>query len=127
MTKRDRRIGIVAFVIALALFAFAIRDIVSSKSPPPEALLANLGSIVMSFVGAGYVAGRKGRSHAWALLGFLNCIGIIAAFCLKDRLRRDRVEYCDQVQEASSTSPKPTQAPAPIAAHSPPRAASRGW
>jgi hypothetical protein len=91
MTRSERRTGLILVFVTLALFVFAVEGIISSKDdPPPAAMTANLAATVLSFVGSGYVARKRGHSRVWALLGFLSWIGIVVSLCLKDRRGRER-------------------------------------
>ncbi len=92
MTKSERRTGLILLFIALAGFVSFVLGVVFLKDPPDAVAIADLVSFAVSFVGSGYVARKRGRSRAWAFLGFLNWLGIVVAFCLKDRRQKRPLE-----------------------------------
>ena len=61
-----------------------ILQIVGYMSQQPGIYL--IGSVLL-LIGFGYYAVSKGRSPAWALMGFLSCIGLLVLACLKDRTK----------------------------------------
>ena len=84
MTSRERGIGLFLLIVAFALFQIAIQSTISAKQALSGAVAALDVSLLFSLIASGYVATRKKRSRAWALLGLLNWVGIIIAFCLKN-------------------------------------------
>ena len=87
MTYGERNTAFVLLALNIILFVIFILGVEAYEKPPLFFFLADLASFVLSFGAVGYIAKKRGHKLGWVLLGFLNCIGVVLALCLRDRLR----------------------------------------
>jgi hypothetical protein len=88
----------------LLLFAGSGLQAVPDVEPIIGLAIRALGSLLL-IVGLYYVALYKGRNGAWALLGFIGCIGLLILLVLKDYNKQRLAQIEKQLAMADQNSP----------------------